>query len=162
MSLTHRIITPVNHTVHLRSNSRVTGTRIARCILAFSAGALLLSCGPVTDREPLREYLLKGRQAEAWQRIERDFYDHAFLPCLAAKKVKVSCSGCTGVILRGVIHIDRAGRMTGFDRTYRRYCGEDMPPDVEECLIRFFEGVQFPREIRGVSLEVDLGRALKC
>lgn len=144
------------------------GQRLGACNLTVrlglvvSAGALLLSCGPVADREPLREYLLKGRQAEAWEKIERDFYARAFLPCLAAKKVTVSCSGCTGVILRGVIRIDRAGRMTGFDRTYHRYCGEEMPPDIEECLLRFFEEVEFPRELRGVSLEVDLGRALKC
>ncbi len=94
--------------------------------------------------------------------IKGAYYRNAFSPCLAGKKVVVSCGGCMGVVLRGVIHIDKKGKIAGFIKTFDRYCGSSMPPDVEECFIKFFESVEFPPELRGLSIQTDLGRALKC
>ncbi|TFH39850.1 MAG: hypothetical protein E4G96_08600 [Chrysiogenales bacterium] len=155
--------TPGHHADYTRQeNHRVSWRCIHRRLMVIMAGSLLLSCGPVMNLGPVPEYRLEGIRAESWRMIKKDFYHNGFLSCLAEKKVTVSCAGCTGVILRGVIHVNREGQMSRFDRTYSRYCGDDMPPDVEKCLIMFFRSIEFPRELRGISLEVDLGRALKC
>ena len=100
--------------------------------------------------------------AESWRTIKEDFHRNGFYPCLRKKNVTISCGGCTGVMLRGIIHIDREGRVTGFTKTYDRYCGGPMPPDVEKWLVDYIRSVVFPRELRGMSIAVDLGRALKC
>jgi hypothetical protein len=123
---------------------------------------LLLTCSEQTRREPVPEYRLKGKAEESWRRIKEAYYRDAFTPCLAEKKVVVSCGGCTGVMLRGVIHIDKKGRFSGFEKTFGRYCGSTMPAGVEGCFMQFFESVEFPPELRGLSIQMDLGRALKC
>jgi hypothetical protein len=130
-------------------------------LLAFIA-SLALSCSVQTTQNPVPEYQLKGKAEESWRQIKDAYYRNGFTPCLAKKKVVVNCGGCTGVILRGVIHIDKKGKVAGFTKTFNRYCGSTMPTDVEECFMKFFESVEFPPELRGLSIQMDLGRALKC
>ena len=71
------------------------------------------------------------------------------------------CEG-TAVVLRGVLRIDARGRFAGFERTFGRFCGAEMPPDVERCLIDYFRSTEFPIELRNLAIAVDLGRGLKC
>ncbi len=131
-------------------------------ILSAICVAVALSCSGRISKEPVEEYRLTGKAAESWRTIKEDFHRNGFYPCLRKKNVTISCGGCTGVMLRGIIHIDREGRVTGFTKTYDRYCGGPMPPDVEKWLVDYIRSVVFPRELRGMSIAVDLGRALKC
>jgi hypothetical protein len=111
---------------------------------------------------PIEEYRLQGKQAESWITIKKNFTQEAFKPCLAKKRITISCSGCTAVMLRGTLRIDKNGKFQAFDTTYSRCCGSEMPPDLHECLLNFFQNMEFPRELRGISINVDLGRGLKC
>jgi hypothetical protein len=131
-------------------------------LLLLLIASLALSCSEQIKREHVTEYQLRGKAAQSWRRIKDAYYRNGFTPCLAEKKVVVSCGGCTGVILRGVIHIDKNGRVVNFTKTFDRYCGSSMPPDVKDCFMKFFESVEFPPELRGLSIQIDLGRALKC
>jgi hypothetical protein len=135
---------------------------IISMLLLFLTAFLLLTCSEQLKREPVPEYRLRGKAEESWRRIKEAYYRNGFTPCLAGKKLVVSCGGCTGVILRGIIHIDKKGRIAGFTKTFDRCCGSSMPPDLEECFIKFFESIEFPPELRGLSIQMDLGRALKC
>ena len=144
------------------SGMREINSHIIPMLLPFLIIPLLLSCSGQTKREPVPEYRLRGKAEESWRQIKDTYNRNGFIPCLAKKNVVVSCGGCTGVILRGVIQIDKKGKFSGFEKTFGRYCGSPMPPDVEECFIKFFETVEFPPELRGLSIQIDLGRALKC
>ena len=131
-------------------------------LLSAFIAALAFSCSGQSRGEPVMEYRLSDRAAASWKEVKDDFNKKGFIPCLAQKKVKVSCAGCTAVIVRGVLHIDSTGRGFRFTKTYGRYCGSELPLDVEKCFMNFFETVDFPPELRGLSIQVDLGRGLKC
>ncbi len=124
--------------------------------------ALASSCATGAARGPVEEYRLSGKAAASWRVIREGFHREAFVPCLAKRNITVSCGGCTAVLLRGTLHIDARGRFAGFEKTFGRYCGADMPPDVERCFIEYFLKIEFPPELRGLSIAVDLGRGLKC
>jgi hypothetical protein len=140
----------------------ISGMKQAGILLLLFIASLSLSCAERAMQEPVPEYRLTGTAEESWKKIKDAYYQYGFAPCLAGKKIVVSCGGCTGVILRGIIHIDKNGKVEGFTKTFDRYCGSSMPPDVEECFMKFFKYVDFPPELRGLSIQIDLGRALKC
>ena len=156
-----KVIAMPYHT-HTISGMKQANLQIIPMLLLLLVAPLLPSCSEQTRREPVPEYRLRGKAEESWRRIKEAYYRDAFTTCLAEKKVVVSCGGCTGVMLRGVIHIDKKGRFSGFEKAFGRYCGSTMPADVEGCFIQFFESIEFPPELRGLSIQMDLGRALKC
>jgi len=124
--------------------------------------SLVLACATGAARAPVEEYRLSGAAAGSWRAVRDGFHREAFVPCLARRGITVSCGGCTAVVLRGVLRIDARGRFAGFERTFGRFCGAEMPPDVERCLIDYFRSTEFPIELRNLAIAVDLGRGLKC
>ncbi len=137
--------------------------RAASAWLALAlALAFACACASGAAKGPIEEYRLAGKAADSWKSIREGFRRDAFVPCLAKRRVVVSCSGCTAVVLRGVLRIDGRGRFAGFERSFGRYCGAEMPPDVERCFIDYFRTIEFPPELRNLAIAVDLGRGLKC
>ncbi len=120
------------------------------------------ACTSTAVKYPVDEHLLTGKAARSWHLIKEDFLRSAFIPCLAKRKIVISCGGCTSVFLRGILHIDSRGRYAGFEKTFGRFCGSSLPPDIAHCFISHFRILKFPPELRGMSLRIDLGRGLKC
>ncbi len=110
----------------------------------------------------VQEYLLTGAQETAWKDLKARFVKESFGPCLKKRGVTVSCAGCTAVFIRAEIAIDKKGRFAGYKRLQGRYCGDTMPAGVEECLMEFFRDVEYPPELRGLTVEAMLGLAYKC
>lgn len=136
-------------------------------IIALAAATALLAChgGAAGQRGPrvLQEYELTGPQRERLHELRRDYYARRFHQCMKEQRRVSSCGDCTAVSFRVIITIGGDGRLLRYAKVHERFCGEPaLPAAFEACLAAYLRALRFPEELRGLTVECDLGRALKC
>lgn len=111
---------------------------------------------------PVKEYELKEPAKQVWYNIKDEWVMNEYPRCVAEKRLRLSCSGCSSVFIRVILTIDHQGKTTGYQKTYEKVCGGKGGIKTEKCFLRFFKNKTFPEELRNKKIETTLGTGLKC
>lgn len=98
-------------------------------------------------------------QKEAWKKLELDWQNMVFNPCLKEAGVTIDCANCTGVYMDVVFFIDNKGHLESYEIINFRFCKQD---NLESCLMKYFTQLEFSEEFFQTTFQVRLGRLLKC
>ena len=129
------------------------------CALCMGAG---FSCA--ADRQPrvIRDHELRDDRWREFNAIRDDFTRNVFPGCIGRSKLKLTCAGCEYIYIIVRITIDADGRMSGYTKVKENVCGRSAPAALERCFIEYLESITFPRNLRGMVIETNLGNGLKC
>lgn len=112
------------------------------------------------DSTPIiKEYELATIQQIAWDSIKQEWISNHYNKCLKQQKLKISCKDCPAAFIHVQLDIDAEGRLSTYKILKKRDCNK---LGLEECIMDYFEQLRFPKTLRKISLEVRLGRVLKC
>jgi|GEM_PF-2706675 len=82
--------------------------------------------------------------------------------CIIQSNIKISCAGCTGVLLNINIKIDAVGKMTSYQVIRESLCGDMMTVKFKTCMIDWLKSLDFSENLRNKCIELHASRMLKC
>ncbi|MCP4443137.1 MAG: hypothetical protein GY810_29875 [Aureispira sp.] len=107
----------------------------------------------------LKEYELEPRQEAVWDSVKKEWYGAGYKTCLKKNKIKINCEDCPAAFIHAQLYIDATGQLTNYKLLKKRDCSKE---PMEACFMDYFEALSFPKELRGMAIEVRLGHILKC
>lgn len=124
--------------------------------------AIGISCVKPSGSPVAIDYLLEGKQHEAFHAIVEQWRLSIYHGCIADSGLTMSCADCTAIFMVVRITIDRSGRMRGYTKIKENVCGHPAPEKLERCFMEYLESVTFPGCLRDMTIETRLGTGLKC
>jgi hypothetical protein len=131
-------------------------------ILAFISLGAGTSCATDRQLKTVRDHDLRDDQWKEFNAIHENFTRNVFPGCTAGSKLKLTCSGCEYIYITVRITIDSDGKMSGYTKVKENVCGGPAPAALEECFIEYIKSITFPRKLRSIIIETNLGNGLKC
>ncbi len=89
-------------------------------------------------------------------------FNEYFAKCLNEFKIKITCTGCTGVYFNFALTVDTNGKLTNVEVKRSRFCSEKTQVKFENKLLEFLKAYDFPNELKGKKFDFNLSRILKC
>lgn len=129
--------------------------------------SLLLLCSICIKAQETKDsipksYELKGDQYKAWRVIEEDWFTKEYSKILKENKLKMNCSGCESIFMNTIITIDSIGKLKEYKVVNSRKCATTFSKKLEDRFIKWFQTLNFPKELYNAKFEARLGTGLKC
>ena len=135
--------------------------RIFSLIIVFII-ITLDSFAQTKDTIVLRESDLKNEQMIAWYTLDTIWTKNIMPVCFFENNIKLNCANCGSIYLKMQLKIDTSGKLVSYTKIKENMCGNAFTEKLEKCFLDFFNFLIFPEELRGIILEVNIGRGLKC
>ena len=105
---------------------------------------------------------MTGKQWESLRDIKEFWQNNVFKQCIRQSGLTLSCARCESIYLRVIIRIDGTGRLAEYTKIREYVCGNPATEKLESCFMAYLKTLQFPRNLRNMSIEMYLGNGLKC
>lgn len=137
-------------------------------VLVFS----LISCSanagrpvqpPVSNPEDLPGEFTDGEPSDwrEWSNAKNQWVRERFAGCLKAAGIRLSCGGCSAVVVRVIVLVDAEGRIASADTYRSSACGQPVSQELERCMKTPLFERTFPA-LRGRRFRSMLGTGLSC
>jgi hypothetical protein len=110
----------------------------------------------------VKEVDLNDDQWNEWNNLDTTWTKNIMPVCLFENDIKLNCAKCESVYLKIQMEIDSTGKMVKYTKIKGNMCGNDFTQKLEKCFLDFFMFLEFPKELRNIILEVNIGNGLKC
>jgi hypothetical protein len=130
-------------------------------LLVIGAGACMF-CASDRQMKTVRDHELRDDQRKEFNAIRENFIRNVFPGCTSNARLRLTCAGCEYIYITVKIAIDANGKMSGYTKTKENVCGGPAPAALEKCFIEYLKSVTFPRKLRSLIIETNLGNGLKC
>jgi hypothetical protein len=124
----------------------------------------LVSCGDEDiDTFPvIKSYQLPDPAYEKWDEIETYWFKKVYRKVLTKYHLKLSCANCQYIYYTVILYVSKDGKLIKHKKLKENVCSKKGPKGLLEDLLKYFKELQFPKELRGIGIEVRLGTGLKC
>lgn len=101
-------------------------------------------------------------QRLAWNHMSDEWLKTSFYDCLKQNNIKMSCAHCAKVYMTVDFKIDSSGKVSEYNVIKENKCGELFTEKLTHCFLEFFLNAEFPKGLRNMVFEINIGNGLKC